>query len=338
MIFPWKYTLLSLIILCSIMVISISIGPVYISSFEILKIVTNKLQIIEIEKSWPQSFESIILNIRMPRVFLAGIVGLALSISGASYQALFKNPLADPYLLGIASGAALSVTIVMTQFENSSLITNFIPVSAFSGAIICVTATYYISTKQHGSTNTLILSGIAIASITQACTSFLMLYSNPDLRPLLSWILGGFASAQWDQILIIGPYILISTIISISISKYFNLIQLNQEHSQQLGLNTQKIKLNIVINSSINTAAAVSFAGIIGFVGLICPHIIRNIFGGDYRNIIPLSGIFGAILLVLSDTISRTILNPVEIPVGILTALFGGPFFLYLLAKTKNQN
>ena len=206
MIFPWKYTLLSLIILCSIMVISISIGPVYISSFEILKIVTNKLQIIEIEKSWPQSFESIILNIRMPRVFLAGIVGLALSISGASYQALFINPLADPYLLGIASGAALSVTIVMTQFENSSLITNFIPVSAFSGAIICVTATYYISTKQHGSTNTLILSGIAIASITQACTSFLMLYSNPDLRPLLSWILGGFASAQWDQILIIGPY------------------------------------------------------------------------------------------------------------------------------------
>ena len=111
MIFPWKYTLLSLIILCSIMVISISIGPVYISSFEILKIVTNKLQIIEIEKSWPQSFESIILNIRMPRVFLAGIVGLALSISGASYQALFKNPLADPYLLGIASGSALAVTI-----------------------------------------------------------------------------------------------------------------------------------------------------------------------------------------------------------------------------------
>ena len=335
MIFPWKYTLLSLTILFSIMIISIGIGPVYISSFEILQIITYKLQIIEIEKSWPQSFESIILNIRMPRVLLAAIVGLALAISGASYQALFKNPLADPYLLGIASGAALSVTVVMTQFQNSFFL---IPISAFSGAIICVTATYYISTKQHGGTNTLILSGIAIASITQACTSFLMLYSNPDLRPLLSWILGGFASAQWDQILIVGPYILISTVISISISKYFNLIQLNQEHSQQLGLNTQKIKLIIVINSSINTAAAVSFAGIIGFVGLICPHIIRNIFGGDYRNLIPLSGIFGAILLVLSDTISRTILNPIEIPVGILTALFGGPFFLYLLAKTKNKN
>ena len=223
----------------------------------------------------------------------------------------------------------------MTQFQNSHLITNIIPISAFSGAIVCVSITYYISAKQHGSVNTLILSGIAIASITQACTSFLMLYSNPDLRPLLSWILGGFASAEWSQILIIGPYILISTGISISLSKYFNLIQLNEEQAQQLGLNTSKIKLIIIINSSINTAAAVSFAGIIGFVGLICPHIIRNLFGGDYRNLIPLSGILGATLLIVSDTISRTILNPVEIPVGILTALFGGPFFLYLLAKTK---
>jgi iron complex transport system permease protein len=271
----------------------------------------------------------------LPRILLAGAVGTALGTAGATYQGLFRNPLADPYLIGVAQGAALGAVlgfIVPWTFGGSYLI----PVMAFIGAVAAVAVVYLIA--RVGKTlpvTTLILAGVAIGSLLMSITSYFTMISADKVHSILSWLMGNFSYAGWDQLGIISPYIVVGLAVIFLFARPLNVMQLDEEQAQQLGINVERTKIILLGAATMITAAAVCFVGTIGFVGIIVPHIVRLIWGPDHRLLLPLSAITGAILLIMADTASRTLMAPSEIPVGVITAFIGAPFFLFLLRRTK---
>lgn len=335
--YPWRYMSAGLLVLAIISILSVSLGSVRIPTISVLEILFDKVFFFENHYTWPSSWETIIWDLRLPRIILAGTVGMALSIAGASYQGLFRNPLADPYLIGVASGAGLGATVVMLSGIPIYILgINLLPISAFAGGILAITSAYLIAKQYDRIPLTgLILAGVAIASFCSASTSLIMLKSNPELRPILSWLLGGFINAQWKNTAIILPYIVPSVALILIHGRILNLLHLEEEQAKQLGVHVERTKLVLILSSTLATAAAVSFCGLIGFVGLVSPHLVRLIWGNDYRFLLPMSGIVGATFLIAADLIARTIINPTEIPVGLITAFVGAPFFLYLLKRNR---
>ena len=334
--FPIKLLFITIFITLLIYIISCCIGSVYISPITLLKISLNQTPIFNFEINWPQSHETILLNLRLPRVTLAAIVGAGLAFSGTIYQGLFKNPLADPYLIGAASGAALGATIIMSLPWINQINPNILPVAAFSGAMLAVLISYFIARNSIGlNLATLILSGVAISTLFGAITTLLMIQSNPDVRPVLSWLMGSFISSQWIHCLIASCYLIPCMIIAIIYSKILNIIQLHDNHAKTLGVDLEKVKIIMIITATLTTAACVSFVGLVGFVGLICPHAIRLMWSKDYRILVPTAAIVGAAFLILSDTTARTIVENTELPIGIITAFCGVPFFIFLLIKQR---
>jgi len=311
-------------------VLSLAIGSVFISPAEIW----NVLRGVGEEK-----FAFIIWNIRLPRTILIALTGAALSGSGASYQGLFRNPLADPFLIGVASGAGLGAVIAMSvQWPYTFWGLMVIPMAAFISALLTVFIVYFLArVGQTIPTTNLILAGVAFSSFATSLTSFLMLRSTSEVRRALGWLLGGASQAGWTAILAMLPYLVIGLGILIFYGYRLNLLQFGDDQAQHMGLNVTRTKTILLVASSLATAAAVAFSGIIGFIGLVVPHIMRLWFGADYRRLIPLSIISGASALLLSDIIARIVLAPQEIPVGIITALVGAPFFLWVLRRVKNQ-
>ena len=282
---------------------------------------------------------TIVLALRLPRTALVLLTGAALGGSGAAYQGLFRNPLADPYLIGVASGAGLGAVLAMNiQWPYSFWGLLAVPAAAFIGAMGTVFLVYNLARigKTIPTTN-LILAGVAFGSFATALTSFLMLRSTGELRRAISWLLGGSTQAGWGPVLTILPYLAISMGVLLLSGHALNLLQFGDEQAGQLGLPVARARALILIAASLATAAAVSFSGIIGFVGLIVPHLMRLWFGMDYRRLVPLSLMGGAALLLIADVLSRVVLAPQELPVGILTALLGAPFFLWVLRRAKNQ-
>ncbi|GMV33487.1 MAG: iron ABC transporter permease [Chloroflexi bacterium CFX1] len=283
--------------------------------------------------------ENILWNIRLPRTALIALTGMALGGSGAAYQGLFRNPLADPFLIGIASGAGLGAVVSMTvKWPYSFWGLMAIPLSAFIGALLTVSLVYFLArVGQTTPVTNLILAGVAVSSFATSLMSFIMLRSDGELRRAMSWLMGGSIQPGWTSTLAMLPYLIVGLGALLLHGHALNLMQFGDEQAQQLGLNVQRAKRIILIASSLATAAAVSFAGIIGFVGLVVPHVIRLWFGGDYRRLIPLSILGGATALLVSDVIARVALAPQELPVGIITALAGAPFFLWVLRRAKTQ-
>ncbi|MCK6566471.1 MAG: iron ABC transporter [Chloroflexi bacterium] len=283
--------------------------------------------------------ENILWNIRLPRTALIALTGMALGGSGAAYQGLFRNPLADPFLIGIASGAGLGAVVSMTvKWPYSFWGLMAIPLSAFIGALLTVSLVYFLArVGQTTPVTNLILAGVAVSSFVTSLMSFIMLRSDGELRRAMSWLMGGSIQPGWTSTLAMLPYLIVGLGALLLHGHALNLMQFGDEQAQQLGLNVQRAKRIILIASSLATAAAVSFAGIIGFVGLVVPHVIRLWFGGDYRRLIPLSILGGATALLVSDVIARVALAPQELPVGIITALAGAPFFLWVLRRAKTQ-
>lgn len=310
--------------------IAVCIGSVNIPILELIGIIYDKIFGYHNSNT---NFDVIIFKIRIPRVLLAGIVGFALAMSGATYQGLFRNNLADPYLIGVASGAGLGATIIIVSpLPIYFGIINILPFGAFLGAISCVMLAYFISYKSNSLTlTTLLLAGIAISSICGAITALLMIGSDPDIRPVLSWLFGSFTSARMEHVILVLIYVIPSFLIILGFSRYINILQLGEDHAMLLGVNIEYVKKALIVSASLATAGAVSFCGLIGFVGLIAPHMVRLIWGTDYRYLIPLSSLVGAIFLILADLIARTILGSSELPVGLVTAFCGGPFFLFVL-------
>ena len=335
----WRNVMLGLFVILSCSLIATTFGSVNIHPETILKIILSKLFFVGDESSWSRSQEIILWQIRLPRVLLAALVGMCLSISGAIYQGVFRNPLADPYLIGVASGAGLGATIIfLLDVPLESIAINILPIAAFVGGILAVTLAYSISSlAQRPSVTTIILSGVAIGAFCTAISSFLYLKSDPDLRPVMSWIMGGFIRSTWGQVGLLVIYFIPGIIISMIYSRVLNTMQVESDHASSLGVNVKKTQRILIVTATLLTAAAVSVSGIIGFVGLAAPHIARLIWGADHRLLIPMAGLMGGAFLVISDLVARTIMSPGELPVGIITAICGAPFFIFLLLKNKRE-
>ena len=285
----------------------------------------------------PGTMSTIVLDIRLPRVLLAGLVGAALAMAGATYQGLFRNPLADPYLLGVAQGSALGATVgFLLPFSGTVVGLGVVPAMALLGGLVSAVTVYTLAKVGRAlPMTTLILAGVALGAFLASITSYLLIISGEQFHSILSWLMGGFSLSHWGEVKVLLPYVIVGAGAIYLFSQPLNVMQLDEEQAQQLGVNVERVKLALLIAATLVTAAAVSFAGAIGFVGIIVPHAVRILWGPDHRFLLPLSCLGGAIFLILADTFARTVLSPAEVPVGVVTAFCGAPFFLYLLRQKK---
>jgi iron complex transport system permease protein len=329
--------LILLVVLLAALVLSAGVGPVRIPPGAVVKILLNRLPFFNIAVSWPDTYPTILFQIRLPNAVLIALTGMALSGSGAAYQGLFRNPLADPYIIGVAAGAGLGAVLAMAARWPASLLGMLaVPAAAFVGAVATVAVVY--SLARVGRTTpvtTLILAGVAVSAFASALTSLMMLISTQQLHRAVSWLLGGFSLGGWEPVLALLPYLLVGLGALFILSRPLNVLQFGDEQAEQLGLNVERYKLFLVLAASMVAAAAVSFSGIIGFVGLVVPHLTRLLWGPDYRRLVPFATFLGGAVLLASDMLARTVLAPRDLPVGIVTAVLGAPFFLYLLRRTK---
>ncbi|GFN34835.1 FecCD family ABC transporter permease [Tepidimicrobium xylanilyticum] len=320
------YFIIAILALFFTVIISISVGAVKIPLQEIVNVFA---------KSGNQTNRTIILNLRLPRVIGSAVVGMGLSVVGVFFQGLLRNTMADPYVLGISSGAAFGATIAIILglglFGISFL--------AFISSLAVVIFVYIVSkTGPKISMHTMLLAGIAISAFISAIISLLMLLNHEEFNKIIFWTMGGFSLTNWNNIAFSAPIIVICCLIMYVFSRDLNAILTGEEIAEHLGVNTEMVKKIILVLGSLVTATTVSVGGVISFVGLIVPHISRIIVGPDNRILVPFSALSGAIFLTMADTLARFILRPTEIPIGIITAAFGGPFFLYLLIKSKRKS
>jgi iron complex transport system permease protein len=333
--------IVSLLGLCVVLILIIgiatSIGSVPIPLGTTASILVDKLPFVEISPTWQDATAIIVLDIRLPRIILAGLVGAALAVAGATYQGLFRNPLADPYLIGVAQGASLGAVIgfLLPAAWNLSGI-GVIPVFAFIGGIFATVVVYLLS--RVGKTlpvTTLILAGVALSALLGSIVSYLVISSGEKLHSIVFWMMGSFSGSAWSEVIIVLPYIAVGIAVITIFARLLNVMQLDEEQAQQLGVDVEKLKIILLAAATLITAASVAFVGTIGFVGIIIPHAVRLIWGADHRFLLPLSILTGAIFMILTDLVSRTVLAPTEIPIGVITAICGAPFFLYLLRRRK---
>jgi iron complex transport system permease protein len=313
----------------------LTVGSVRIPFMQVWAILISHLPLVNSTVDWSETTDMIVTSIRLPRILLAGMTGAALGTAGATYQGLFRNPLADPYLIGVAQGAALGAVLgflLPLTFLGGYLI----PVLAFLGALVSVSVVYLVA--RVGKTlpvTTLILAGVAIGSFLISLISYITITSADKMPGIMSWLMGKFSLANWEQVGMIAPFLIVGLVVIFIFARPLNVMQLNEEQAEQLGINVERTKLILIAASTLITAAAVCFVGTIGFVGIIIPHAVRLIWGPDHHTLLPLSALSGAILLILADTASRTLIAPTEIPVGVITAFLGAPFFLFLLRRKK---
>jgi iron complex transport system permease protein len=302
-------------------------------------ILAKRLLSMPIAVTWPASYENILFDMRLPRILLGALVGSALATAGAGYQGLFRNPLADPYLIGVAAGAGLgAVFAFVLPFPAGFYQVGIVQALAFLGAMLTVTAVYLLARVGRSTrVATLILAGVALAALMNAFTAYLM-YSHGDKLPMISaWLLGGFNIANWSQVVLITPGVLFSILIILLNGRLLNAMQLGEEQAASLGLNVERAKVTLIIAATLATASAVSAGGLIGFVGLVVPHLTRLLLGSDYRRLVPAAALLGAAFLVTADAIARSLPGPEEVPVGVVTAACGAPFFLFLLRRQKQE-
>jgi iron complex transport system permease protein len=320
--------------------LGISIGTVSVPIFTIIEIMLSKLfGSISLDQIDPM-FSSIVLNIRLPRVILAGLVGASLAIAGAAFQGLLRNPLADPYTLGVSSGA--SVGAVLTLFFQLSIpvIGSFtLPLLSilFSWATIFLVLAFARKIERSMRVETIILTGIIFSSFLGALISLMIALTGDELRQIIGWLLGSVSMRGWEYIRIILPFFVLGSIILIFNAKELNAMSFGEERAHHLGVNVQKRKLIILTAGSILTGAAVAVSGTIGFVGLVIPHLSRLLWGPDHRHLLPLSILTGSGFLILADLISRTIISPTELPIGVITALIGAPVFALILLQRRRM-
>jgi iron complex transport system permease protein len=278
----------------------------------------------------------ILLVLRLPRVLLVALVGGVLSMAGAGYQGVFRNPLADPYLLGAAAGAGLGATLVIAYAPTGFGPIGTVPAAAFAGALGGVGLAYVLGTvagRAGGGTSamTLLLAGIAVSSFLTAIQTFVQQAHTDQLRSVYSWILGQLGGSSWSDLAQVLPYAVVSVVVLLSSTRALDVLAVGDEEATTLGLRPQRVRLVVLAAASLATAAAVAVSGLIGFVGLVVPHIVRRLAGGSYRVVLPVSLVGGGAFLVLADLVARTVVAPGELPIGVVTAFVGAPFFAALL-------
>ena len=314
------------------------VGPVPISPVDALRKLAGLLPFVPDTSTLSEQHSAILLDLRLPRVVLAALVGGTLSISGAAYQGAFRNALADPYLLGAAAGAGLGATVVIA-YTPAGVGSNLMPIAAFIGALLAVAVAYAMG-RAGGAGRTataLVLAGIAVASFFTALQTYLQQRRSETLREVYGWILGRLSTVGWHDVLIALPYVAVGAAAILAHRRLLDVLALGDEEAESLGMRARRVRLIVVIAASLATAAAVAVSGLIGFVGLIVPHIVRLVAGNSYRVVLPLSLCFGGAFLILCDLIGRTVMAPAELPIGVVTAFFGAPFFALVLRTSRKM-
>lgn len=324
-----------LLIMVVVALLGCALGPVPVSPLRVLATMVDQLPFVTMTDTLTPSETAILVKLRLPRVALGLLVGGLLAGCGATYQGVFRNPLADPYLLGAASGAGLgAVTAIAVGLGGAGVWG--VPLFAFVGALLAVALTYGLGgTGAYGGTTSLILAGVAVSAFASAVQTFLMQSNSEQLKEVYSWLLGRLATSGWRDVLLVLPYAVLSLGFVVINRRILDVMALGDEEATMVGLRPNRARILLVLAASLGTAAAVSVSGLIGFVGIVVPHLVRLVFGTSYRVIIPLSIIIGAALLVGTDIVARMALAPAEIPIGVVTAFLGAPFFLLLLRSAR---
>lgn len=330
---------LSCVVLLALMVYAVTLGSVYIEPELILRSILEWIKYGMDGVTCDDSIRFIIFEVRLPRIILAVLTGSLLSMAGAVYQAIFQNPMADPYVIGISSGAAFGATIAIIFLPPMMLLGNsIVSLAAFLSAILTSILVYFISkTKRGVDTFSLLLTGVVISTVLSSFISLMMLAHQDEAMKIMTWTMGSFNAKSWNHVITI----LIPTVIGIFFTIYhgkdLNVLIMGEEEAMTMGLDTKRLKRNMLLICALLTSIAVSVSGIIGFVGLIVPHFIRLIFGSEHKFLLKASFVFGAIFMLLSDTIARSLIDGFEVPVGIITSLIGGPLFLILLVRYRRS-
>ena len=300
--------------------------------------IIEHLPLVDFDSGVSETQWNLIWTIRFPRVLLAALVGGMLSLGGASYQGVFRNPLVDPYLLGAAAGAGLGATIAILYLrgDEGAWFVDPTPALAFVLSLATVAVTYTVGAAFGGNRTgaTLVLAGVAMVSLTTAIQTFILQRNSEVVREVYTWILGRLVNASWADIRLVLPYVVVTTVVLLAHARHLDLFRVGDDEAATLGAPVARIRLIVVIAATLGTAAVVSVSGLIGFVGLVVPHVVRLLAGASYRLLLPLSMLLGASFLILVDILSRIAIAPSELPVGVVTAFIGAPFFIYLL-RTK---
>lgn len=328
--------------LAVIILLGATFGSVAISPLALGEMTVNHLGLGHITPTWRPQDEVILFELRLPRVVAAALVGLALATAGALFQGLLRNPLADSYVVGASGGASLGAVIgILISTPIAVLGFGIVPLAAFLGALLATALVYQLA-RVGGRTPvvTLLLAGFAVSTVSYYVVSFLLILNDRlqlNVGRISAWVLGGVSVTSWTQLVVVAPVILLTSALSFGLAPSLNAFSLGEDGAARLGVDVERDKLLLIVAGSLLTAAAVTISGLIGFVGLVIPHVVRLLAGPDHRLLLPASALAGASFLVLADLLARTILAPTDLPVGILTAFLGGPYFLYLLRKTRQE-
>lgn len=330
---------LSCVVLLALMVYAVTLGSVYIEPNIILRSIIEWIKYGMDGVTCDDSIRFIIFEVRLPRIILAVLTGSLLSMAGAVYQAIFQNPMADPYVIGISSGAAFGATIAIIFLPPMMLLGNsIVSLAAFLSAILTSILVYFISkTKRGVDTFSLLLTGVVISTVLSSFISLMMLAHQDEAMKIMTWTMGSFNAKSWNHVITILVPTVVGIFFTIYHGKDLNVLVMGEEEAMTMGLDTKRLKRNMLLICALLTSIAVSVSGIIGFVGLIVPHFIRLIFGSEHKFLLKASFVFGAIFMLLSDTIARSLISGFEVPVGIITSLIGGPLFLILLVRYRRS-
>jgi iron complex transport system permease protein len=319
--------------------IGLAVGPVHIGLGAITRSAASHIPFLHIHSNLSAEDSAILWQLRAPRVVLGLLVGGMLALAGGSYQGVFRNPLVDPYLLGVAAGAGLGATLAIAYGGASAAASELLPVAAFLGAAFGVACAYTLgSAGRSRSPATLVLAGVTVVSFLTAIQTFVQQQHSQSLQQVYSWILGNLDTAGWHDVGLVAPYVLVSSAVILLHRRVLDVLSVGDEEAATLGINVKRVRLTVVVFATIGTAAAVATSGLIGFVGIIVPHAIRLMLGSSYRIVLPLSLLAGGGFLVLCDVLARTVVSPAELPIGVITAFFGAPFFAIVLRTSRSFN
>jgi iron complex transport system permease protein len=317
--------------------VGLFVGPAGIGFGAIVRELASHVPFLGVRSHLSATDSAILWQLRAPRVVLGLLVGGMLALAGGAYQGVFRNPLVDPYLLGVAAGAGLGATIAISYAGSASSSYDLLPVAAFLGAALGVALAYVLGAAAANGRNpaALVLAGVTVVAFLTAIQTFIQQQHAQSLQQIYSWILGSIDTAGWHEVLLAGPYVLVSSVVLLTHRRLLDVLAVGDEEAATLGVNVRRVRLTIVVFATVGTAAVVAVSGLIGFVGIIVPHAVRLAVGSSYRFVLPLSLLLGGAFLVFADVLARTVVSPAELPIGVVTAFFGAPFFAIVLRTSR---
>lgn len=325
------------LVLLAALLLGTLVGPASLTASGVLLELLDSIPFLHVDSGLTQRQQVILWEIRIPRVVLGAIVGAMLAIAGATYQGVFRNPLADPYLLGVSSGAGLGATLAIVL--GGAAASGLVPPAAFAGGMIAVLATYTLGSSVGGGRSevVIILAGVAVAAFASAIQTFFMQRHDDTLRQVYSWMLGRLTTNGWAEVLRVLPYAIVSIAVIFLFRRMLDVMAVGDVEAATLGIAPSRVRLILISVATLGTAAVVSVSGLIGFVGIVIPHAVRMIIGPGHRLLLPVSLLVGGAFLVLADVVARTAMSPSELPIGVVTAAIGAPFFMVVLRRSRGQ-